>query len=108
MDFFCITEPNTKRTRGRDCYINQSKTAVIINKTQEHSVITYMLDECFVYVKTKSHVIYSFYVSPNCSDGYFSSALERLELTVKMAKQESQVIITGDFNAKNTYWGGER
>ncbi|KAL4104700.1 hypothetical protein QTP88_019982 [Uroleucon formosanum] len=47
--------------------------------------------------------IYSFYWSPNSTLQEFKDFVSRLEISIRSANTE--ILLTGDFNAKHTYWG---
>lgn len=87
-------------------YVNRSKSAAIINLSRAMAVRSFQCGTCFVSVETDLCTLYSVYISPNSGIEVFAESLDELRLAVQTSSKE--LVIAGDFNAKNTYWGGER
>lgn len=108
-DFIALSEPNRAKckTINRNTYTNENHSVAIINSSQNHAVINYRTGECFVCVYTASFIIYSVYISPNCPLEEYLSQLTGLQQDLQLAKSaRKEIIVTGDFNAKNSFWGG--
>lgn len=104
-DFITYSEPNKKvSTPRRHTYVNRDISASIVNFSKLYSVRSSYCGECYVAIQTDVCRVYSVYISPNCSFEYFVRNLEELRREINRWPDKS--IITGDFNAKHTAWGG--
>lgn len=103
IDILAFTEPNLRKTGGKYTYANEGKTAVIINTSLRYKFIEYLYDKCFVACVSCAFVCYSVYISPNCVIREFQDCLEPPSEIVRAYKrQNKKIIITGDFNARNS------
>ncbi len=105
-DFIVISEPDLKVTKRRDAYCNKNVCACIVNVSKKFSVYKCGGGRCFAWILTNGCFIYSVYISPNCKFEEFISHLDALK--DEITKNGGKSIVTGDFNAKNTYWGGRQ
>lgn len=73
------------------------------------NVISYRTGECYVSVNVEDFIVYSVYISRNCSENMFNKNLSDLFNNLRIARTEGRqkIIITGDINAKNSFWGGQ-
>lgn len=115
-NFLCLQEPNKGMSRLKNSKVYPSSqpyynSAIIANDASQKSGHVYSVEsfKVFVCLELKSMFIYSVYISPNCSMEEFRESLDALMLHVTQTVQIKKlpVILSGDFNAKNTVWGGK-
>lgn len=108
-DMIVIAEPNKNATKNkkRNVYTNEILSASIVNVSDRHTVRRYNSGKSYVCIETDTYVIYSVYIGPNCEQEIFEACLEEIQddLTRKNNASEN-VVLAGDFNAKNVVWGG--
>lgn len=111
--FICLQEPNKKTASATAANLYASygieKNAVIYKCKRSVIPVTVINSEsCFVFIQCSLFCLYSVYISPNCSLVSFKTQIEQLFAHVMrtMASAKLPVVICGDFNAKNSIWGG--
>lgn len=111
--FICVQEPNKKSVSGgaANLYVSAAparNAAIIKNKNVTTPTLAYIARESFVFIQTSSICLYSAYISPNCSRDEFQTHIDELfaHARANMAATQLPIIICGDFNAKNSLWGG--
>lgn len=106
-DFICISEPNRRSCRNRKTYANETYSAAIHQNGQSHAVIGHRTGRCFTCIETPDTAIYNIYLSPNQEIEEFLDDLEDIQGDMILSKSlGKEVVITGDFNAKNSVWRG--
>ncbi|KYB24556.1 hypothetical protein TcasGA2_TC030955 [Tribolium castaneum] len=110
VDLITFSEPNRLRCikNNRHLYTNNDCSVAILNASQIFNVTSYRTGECYVCVNVEDFIVYSVFISPNCSENMFNENLSDLFNDVRIARIEGRrIIITGDFNAKNNFWVGQ-
>lgn len=104
-DYLVVSEPNIAYTK-KSGWFNDSRNDASIRATGNGP---HFLESGggrgFVWVRTSGFVLYSCYISPNIPKELFEKTVQEIMLEV-VRQQHKNVIITGDFNAKASEWGG--
>lgn len=109
IDICLMSEPNIATTRRDKQLHTDTRTDTAIWWTghdSTHAIRGTGCGEGFTWIDIDNvAVLYSCYFSPNRPDDEFESFLEELAISIT-THTSKQVIITGDFNATSTTWGG--
>ncbi|XP_074036343.1 uncharacterized protein [Leptinotarsa decemlineata] len=104
VDLVVLSEPNTRAICGRKDWVygNDLKTAIkVINNNT--AIKSQGYGHGFTYIVTTKAMIISCYSSGNDNIERLEKTLQELEQRIRTSRTE--VIITGDFNAKSPEWG---
>lgn len=111
--FLCMQEPNRRSVSSgaANLYVSSvpdRNAAIIKNKGSTIPLLAYTARESFVFIQTRSICLYSVYISPNCTRDAFQLNIDELfaHARATTATLRLPVVICGDFNAKNSLWGG--
>ncbi|XP_022161818.1 uncharacterized protein LOC111027709 [Myzus persicae] len=100
-DFVLISEYN--RVEGPHWYADATNKAAIVNVKKTRLENEGCTEAGFSWVCDRGLRIYSGYWSPNSTFQEYKDFTSRLEASIRSANTE--ILLTGDFNAKHTYWG---
>lgn len=112
IDFIVISEPNNQicNQNTGHMYSNEQKNTAVINSSRKYNVYKYFSSHCYVCVVTKCFILYSVYITPNCNMDNYVEYLEELKDNINWIKQtynNKDIVISGDFSAKHSWWGGQ-
>lgn len=100
-DLVFVSEPN--RSEGSHWYMDKSGDAGIINTQKTRLENEGLTERGFRWITSQGIRFYSCYWSPNSTSKEYLDFLTSLHSSIKSATTE--VLITGDFNAKHSEWG---
>lgn len=100
-DLVFVSEPN--RSEGTHWYMDKSGDAGIINTKKIRIENEGVTERGFRWIMSQGIRFYSCYWSPNSTFKEYLDFLTSLHSSIKSATTE--VLITGDFNAKHSDWG---
>lgn len=99
-----VSEPNV-RTVTRGGWIVDRREDVAVNiYTSNCRIGESGVEEGFVWVQIEDFHLYGCYCSPNRERDVFEEMLDNIKRHIRRISARN-VIIGGDFNAKNTRWG---
>lgn len=112
-DFILISEVNqTVLARGATNLYHNGYNCAILKINKSIPIIKHYSSTFFTCVETINYIIFSVYISPNIPVDEFVGYLNELEECVRRnvhdGRYTKDVLIGGDFNAKNPWWGGEK
>jgi len=103
-DFVLISEYN--RVEGPNWYADGTNKAAIVNVTKSRLDNEGRLEPGFRWVCDRGLRIYSCYWSPNSTLQEYEDFISRLEASIR--RTATEILLTGDFNAKHSDWGCPR
>ncbi|XP_031359294.1 uncharacterized protein LOC116182875 [Photinus pyralis] len=98
-----LAEPN-KKHRGRHVYASKERNASIVNVKGGSVVWNFTSGHNHAMVQVGQTTVVSAYISPNSTMEEFEDTLDEIARNIR---KKTEVIIGGDFNAKNPMWGGQ-
>lgn len=101
VDFILASEFHRKE--GPNWYADTSGKAAIVNTNKTRLDKEGMGESGFRWVAVHGLRLFSCYWSPNSTLQEFADFVNRLEKAIR--SEASEVLLTGDFNAKHTDWG---
>lgn len=104
VDFVLASEYN--RAEGANWYVDGTNKAAIINVNKSRLDSEGHMEHGFRWVCDRGLRIYSCYWSPNSTLQEYEDFISRLEASIRTATTE--ILLTGDFNAKHPEWGCPR
>lgn len=103
-DFLLTSEPNRKE--GANWYTDTLGKAAIVNTSNARLEKEGLGEAGFRWVEVHGLRLYSCYWSPNSTILEYTDFVTRLERSIK--SDGTEILLTGDFNAKHTDWGCPR
>lgn len=101
IDFVLASEFN--RVEGSNWYTDTLGKAAIVNVSKTRLDKEGLREAGFRWVEVHGLKLYTCYWSPNSTIQEYKDFLSKLERSIK--SEASEVILTGDFNAKHVDWG---
>lgn len=101
VDFILASEFH--RTEGPNWHPDATGKAAVVNVKKARLDNEGMGEAGFRWVSAHGLRLYSCYWSPNTTIGEFTDFISRLEVSIR--SEATEVILTGDFNAKHSDWG---
>jgi len=102
-DFIFISEPHHAETSN--WHNNSTNKAAIVDANQASVDRIGTKEQGFCWIESGGVRLYSCYFSPNSTHHEYMYSITRLELSIRATN--TQVLITGDFNAHHTDWGSK-
>ena len=104
-----ISEQNPNRTTGTGLEVDTKGDAAIwVSKGKRGSIRRRERGSGFVWIDVETAIIYSCYISPNCTMEEFEAYMEELEESVACWSPRTLVVLAGDFNSSAEEWGRAR
>jgi len=105
FDLACISEP-ASIPRSPHWFASTNGLAAIYLGAREFRsrCVLYKIGRNYIVIKCDSFYFFSVYISPSESNLCFHNSLDELDMVIRAAG--GRCIVTGDFNAKSTLWGG--